>query len=117
MHRAQNFLLISKGRVPSTTLGDNQQPLVYPWMSFVIKKVLRAVMRDSVSDAARTQVFLSASSQIQEKAVHGEYWVPTWSWRQRYTGSVNEELSTNLAKDTEEWKRLWNFCQDAISRC
>jgi hypothetical protein len=85
-------------------------------MASAIKSTLRVFMRTSARDAARTQVFLSASNKIREKKVHGEYWAPTWSWRQTYSGSQKEELRTTLAKDEKELKLLWNFCKDAVSK-
>jgi hypothetical protein len=102
--------------VPNTALGEHQQPLVQPWLASIIKNTLRVFMKNTTRDAARTQVFLSASSQIREKKVHGEYWAPTWSWNQKYTGTGKEELSTALAKDEKEWQLLWNFCHEAVSK-
>jgi hypothetical protein len=105
-----------QGNVPRTDIGKTQQPLVSPAVAKAIKGFLGVFMRNSARDAAKTQVFLSASKQIRERNVHGEYWAPTWSLRQKYTGSQKEELRTALAKDEEEWKLLWDFCEDATAK-
>jgi len=84
-------------------------------METLIKNSLGLFMRQTPQDAAKTQVFLSASSVVCEKDVHGEYWVPKLSWTQRYVGSQKLELKTSLAKDEAEWKRLWEFCEEAVT--
>lgn len=71
-------------------------------------------MRNSPQDAAKTQVFLSASALIRENKVHGEFWAATWSWRQKYTGTRQEQLTTALAKDEDEWRLLFDFCEQAV---
>lgn len=74
-------------------------------------------MRQTHSDAAKTQVFLAASQDIPEKYVHGEFWMPQWSWAwQQWTGCRKEDLATEMAKDEEEWKRCWEFCEEVVSK-
>ena len=109
-------LLINVGRVPKTELGNNVQPLVGPWLQSSIKTFLGLFMRHSTHDAAKTQVYLSASKQICDEKAHGQYWCPRFSWRQDYLGSYKEELTTTLAKDEREWTRLWDFCEEASSK-
>src|SRR5438045_5606098 len=53
--------LIDLGNVPKTELGNNQQPLVGPFLNKAIRNTLGLFMRNSRQDAAKTQVFLSAS--------------------------------------------------------
>jgi len=67
-------------------------------------------MRQSSKDAAKTQVFLSASEDVKELYVHGEYWVPRWNWWQQYVGCVKEELGTEDSRDEREWGQFWEFC-------
>ncbi len=71
-------------------------------------------MRQTPQDSAKTQMVLSASKIVRETDVHGEYWAPKWSWTQSYIRSEKLELKTNLAKDEEEWRRLWEFCENAV---
>lgn len=81
-----------------------------------IKYFLGLFMRNSARDAAKTQVFLSASGVVKESSVHGEFWAATWSWRQAYTGTRKEELATALAKDENEWRLLFEFCEKAVAK-
>jgi hypothetical protein len=89
-----------------------------------VKKVKRLVflghlISHSTDDAAKTQTFVSASSLISEKQVHGEFWAPKISWIpfpgfwMRYKGCGKEELKPKGA-DKEEWLRFWTFLSDAM---
>lgn len=111
-----DLISLNIGRVPTTGLGNNQQPLVGPWLQSSIKTFLGIFLRNSTLDAAKTQVYLSASKQTSEEEVHGQYWSPKLSWMQYYLGSQKEELVTALAKDESEWRRLWEFCEEASSK-
>jgi hypothetical protein len=106
---------MTTGNVPKTEIGNNQQPKVNLKLQNALKSLLGLFMRNSASDAAKTQVFLSSSKTIREKSIHGEYWAPVWKW-QKYVGSAKEELRTGLARDEGEWKRLWDFCEDAVAK-
>ena len=64
-------------------------------------------------DSAKTQVYLAASKEIREKNVHGQYWVPKWTWTSRFIRCEQEEL-TALAKDEEEQRKLWEFSERAV---
>ena len=66
-------------------------------------------------DSAKTQVFLAASSQVKEKDVSGQYWVPVWSWTNRFVKCQPEEL-TAIGKDSEGQKGLWEFSEEAIEK-
>lgn len=66
-------------------------------------------------DAAKTQVFLAASSHVKEKKVSSQYWVPVWSWTNRFVKCQAEEL-TAIGKDSEGQKRLWEFSEEAIGK-
>jgi hypothetical protein len=72
-------------------------------------------MRNTTRDSAKTQVFLSASKRVIEENIHGQYWIPVWSWGQSYLKSQKEEL-VGLASDVEEWKLLWEFCEDTTAK-
>lgn len=104
------------GDVPGTGLGANQHPLIGPLLSAGVKGVLSVFMRQSSKDAAKTQVFLAASEDIPEKYVHGEYWIPRWNWWQQYVGCIKEDLVTDLAKDEDEWRKLWEFCEERVAK-
>jgi hypothetical protein len=110
------IMLQTLGNVPKTEIGNNQQPLVGPSLAKAIKRFLGLFLRNSAQDAAKTQVFLSASQTVSRENVHGGYWAPTWSWRQKYLGSQKEDLTTALARDKGEWKLLWDFCEDAAAK-
>jgi len=114
----QDFLLNVLGYigdVPRTELGCNQQPLVSPLMAKVIKGALAVVMRHSAADATKTQVWLSASRDVREKDIKGQYWEPMWSWKQTYVRSKKGPVNT-LAGDEGEWKKLWQFCEEAVAK-
>jgi hypothetical protein len=72
--------------------------------------VLALFLRDSVRDAAKTQVLLSA----RENKAHGEYWQPVMGWgllNASYRRSEKMELVTDIATDRGEWRRFWQFCE------
>ena len=66
-------------------------------------------------DVAKTQVYLAASKEIREKDVHGQYWTPTVTWRQRYAQCHDQGL-TALGKDEEEQRKLWKFSEAALKK-
>lgn len=76
-------------------------------------------LNHSLQDAAKTGIFMAASSRIREEDIHGQYWVvstvfwPTSPHWLQYSGSVREELSP-LAADESEQKKLWGFCTNAV---
>ncbi|KAL8778600.1 MAG: hypothetical protein Q9213_007344 [Squamulea squamosa] len=80
------------------------------WAESVIRLLMKPL--NTVEDASKTQTYLTASAQIRQQGVHGQYWVPVWSWTQRYLRCRAEEL-TELAKDEEERKKLWVFSEQA----
>ena len=87
-----------------------------PWLGKGIKYILGLLIGHSARDAAKTQVFLSASALVRENSIHGKFWAATWSWRRAYTGTRKEELATALAKDEDEWRLLFEFCAEAVAK-
>ncbi|KAL8766452.1 MAG: hypothetical protein Q9209_006746 [Squamulea sp. 1 TL-2023] len=81
------------------------------WAESMIRLLMKPL--NSVEDASKTQTYLAASAQIRQQGIRGQYWVPVWSWRQRYLRCRAEEL-TGLAKDEEEQKKLWVFSERAM---
>lgn len=104
------------GNTPKTAIGDGQQPLVSPFFERVIKNFLGLFLRNSTSDAAKTQIVLSASKKIREDKIHGEFWVPVFSWGGYYLRSQKEEITSTLANDEDEWRKLWDFCEEAVNK-
>ena len=47
---------------------------------------------NTVQDAAKTPIYLAASEKIKEKGASRQYWVPVWSWTNRYVRCQPEEL-------------------------
>ena len=66
-------------------------------------------------DSAKTQVFLAASERVREEDVSGQYWVPRWSWTNRFVKCEPEDL-TKVGKDVDGQKRLWEFSEEAVGR-
>lgn len=66
-------------------------------------------------DSAKTQVFLAASSRVKEKEVSSQYWVPVWSWTNRFVKCQPQGL-TAIGKDLGGQKRLWEFSEEAIEK-
>jgi NAD(P)-dependent dehydrogenase (short-subunit alcohol dehydrogenase family) len=103
------------GEVPGTDLGEGQQPLVSAFWGRALKRFLGLFLRNSTLDSAKTQVVLSASKRVGEEKVRGEFWAPIFSWLGYYQGSQKEELVTQLARDEEEWRKLWERCESAVA--
>jgi len=105
--------LIQLGTVAETGMGKGQKT-VGPYLEGAIRGMVH-VFCNSVEDAAKTQVYLAASREIREKNVHGEYWVPTWTWTQAYNGSKKQNL-TALGKNEEEQRKLWDVSEEAMKK-
>jgi hypothetical protein len=73
-------------------------------------------MRHQPLDAAKTQVFLSASKLVVEQNLRGEFWAPRWNLKQKFVGCEREELEGKLARDPKEWAKLWKFCEERTER-
>ncbi|KAI9839377.1 MAG: hypothetical protein M1838_004344, partial [Thelocarpon superellum] len=74
----------------------------------VVQNCLRktiGLFTNSAQDSARCEVFLAASKEVADKDINGEYWEPTWSWSQRYTGCKVIKNVTPLAVNVEEQKK------------
>lgn len=81
------------------------------WAEGLIRLLMKPL--NTVEDAAKTQTYLAANPKLAQQNAHGQYWVPVWSWTQRYVRCQPEEL-TNLGKNEEEQKKLWDFSERAI---
>ena len=71
---------------------------------------------NSTKDSAKTQTFLAASKEIQEKDVHGQYWTPVWSWKSKYVSCKEELPLTELGSNQEEQEKLWDFSEKALQK-
>jgi hypothetical protein len=100
--------------VTSTGLGSGHQTTVAPTVEKALRGALN-VVSNSVKDTAKTQTFLAASPEVVSKDIHGEYWVPSWTWNRKYQSCHKESLST-LAMDNEEQKKLWEVSEEVTSR-
>ena len=77
--------------------------------------VIGFLLPNTHDDAAKTQVFLSASKVIPQEDVHAQYWVPVFSWTMRYIKCQPEEPTT-LAQNQQEQEKLWAFSENAVSK-
>jgi hypothetical protein len=79
------------------------------------------LLSHSTEDAAKTQTFVSASKEIFDKHVHGEFWAPYISWKplpgvwMRYKGCGKEKLKPHGA-NKDEWNRFWIYCEDIMKK-
>ena len=107
-------LLTRIGFAGATNLGGGGFGAIGGWYA---EKVIRLLMRplNTNEDAAKTQVFLAASDRINEEGVSGQYYVPHWSWTNRYVDCGPEEL-TEPGKNVEEQRKLWEFSKRAIEK-
>ena len=111
------------GQAGKTSIGDSDHTFMSPSAVKIFKRFvfLGFLISHTNEDAAKTQTYVSASKRVSDEHIHGELWVPTnslwptpWSWM-RYTGSVIEKLQPH-ATDKAEWKRFWDFCDEAVKK-
>lgn len=88
-------------------VGDMIEPVVRGFLGFVA---------NTNEDAAKTQTYLAASREVKEKNIHGQYWAPVWSWTYTYVSCKEELPLTDLAKDREEQRKLWDFSEKALQK-
>ena len=98
----------------TTGLGSGYQTSVAPSVEKVLRGALN-VVSNSAKDTAKTQTFLAASPEVVSQDIHGEYWVPSWSWNRKYQSCHKEALNT-VAMDEEEQKRLWEVSKEVTTR-
>lgn len=101
------------GSVASSSLGAGEQIPISQTTQNLLKGLLNR-FSNTIPDSAKTQVYLAASREIVERDVHGEYWIPSWSWTLKYKGCHKEEL-TALGRNEEEQKKLWLFSEKAVA--
>jgi len=111
------------GQAGKTGLGDWEHSFMSPSAVKIFKSFvfLGFLISHTTEDAAKTQTYVSANKRISEERIHGELWIPTyslwptpWSWM-GYTGSITEKLQPHAA-DMAEWKKLWEFCEEAVKK-
>ena len=115
--------LTTIGRTPETGIAEIENRLMGPQALRWMKAILSCgyMLTHSVEDAAKTQIFMSASKVVREGNIHGEYWVISSAWWPTvghwptYQGSIKENL-TVLGADREEWRKLWDFCVRAVRK-
>ncbi|KAL8835364.1 MAG: hypothetical protein Q9170_003353 [Blastenia crenularia] len=81
------------------------------WAEGLVRFLMKPL--NTVEDASKTQTYLAASARISEQDVHGQYWVPVWSWMQRYVRCQAEAL-TDLGSNQGEQRKLWDFSERAL---
>ncbi|KAI9779087.1 MAG: hypothetical protein M1839_007753 [Geoglossum umbratile] len=101
------------GVVASTALGSDTLSLTSRYIIEPVTRTIVGLLGNTALDAARTQVFLAAGKEISERDVHGEFWVPVFSWFSGYCGCKAIGLTTT-GKDEKEWGRLWAFCEETV---
>lgn len=102
------------GFAGATNLGHGGLTAWGAWAESVIRMLMKPL--NTVEDAAKTQTYLAASPLVAEHNVHGQYWAPVWSWTQRYVKCEQEGL-TELGKNKDEQKKLWEFSERAVQAC
>ena len=114
---------VHPGQAGKTNIGDWDHTFMSPSAVKTFKRFvfLGFLISHTNEDAAKTQTYVSASKRVSDEHIHGELWVPTnslwptpWSWM-RYTGSVIEKVQPH-ATDKAEWKRFWDFCDEAVKK-
>ena len=100
------------GAAGNTGLGDGGFEMIGKWSEILTRAIFKR-LGNSNADSARAQVYLAASKDVRENNIHGQFYVPVFSWSQRYLACHRQEL-TSLAKDQEEQKKLWKFSEKAM---
>ncbi|KAH0558408.1 hypothetical protein GP486_004930 [Trichoglossum hirsutum] len=109
-----NHPSINLGIVSSTSLGNGSLSPLGRFVEYFIRTLV-GLLDNTAADAAKTQVFLAAGKLVRDDDVHGEYWLPIFSWSMQYCGCRPEEV-TKLAMDEVEQEKLWAFCEDLVGR-
>ena len=116
------FEFLSVVRLPTCCLGvtgdsgfaSGSIGLGFPWVERTIRGIINS-FANTVEDSAKTQVWLAANRQVKERDIHGQYWVPLFSWRNWYLSCQQEELNP-VAKDEKEQQKLWEFSEKALEK-
>ena len=117
---ALEFLLIMKlltccpGVTGDSGFGSGSLSPGLQWVESTIRGVMKG-FANTAEDSAKTQVWLAASRQVKEGDIHGQYWVPVFSWRNWYLSCQQEELN-RVAKDEKEQQKLWKFSEKALEK-
>ncbi|KAI9749564.1 MAG: hypothetical protein M4579_006826 [Chaenotheca gracillima] len=101
------------GMVTTTSLGGEAGDKILGATGAALVRSALGLFSNSGSDAAKTPVYLAASSEVQERGVHGEYWQPTWTWTRAFK-STGKGTLTAVAQDQEEQEKLWDRSQEAV---
>lgn len=97
----------------SSGLGRGDRQPIPQALEGVIQKSI-GIFSNSTKDAAKTQTYLAASEDIATKHIGGRYWTPIWSWTLAYRGVKVDDSVTELGRNEEEQKRLWEFSEEAV---
>ena len=100
------------GVAGETGFGEGTVGPRFRWLQRAIKETC-IMLANTVEDSAKTQVWLAASKDVRERDIHGQYWVPVWSWANWYL-RCEEEEPTAVAKDEVEQRKLWEFSEMAM---
>lgn len=103
------------GNAVRTRMGKNFQSGVGPLLEKFIRALLSIAIGNRLEDCAKTQVYVSANPTVQSKDLSGLYWEPRWSFARTYRGCKPTEL-TELGRDPEEVKKMWNFTISALQK-
>ncbi len=103
------------GTAGGTGLGSGSLGRVVDAMEPVIRGIM-AWTGNTNEDAAKTQTYLAASTEIKAKNIHGQYWTPVWSWTNTYVSCKEDLPLTDLGNDKEEQRKLWNFSEKALQK-
>jgi NAD(P)-dependent dehydrogenase (short-subunit alcohol dehydrogenase family) len=101
------------GIVAFTALGSGTLSLAGKYLVEPAVRFLANLLGNTAMDAAKTQVYLAAGREVRERDVHGEYWMPVFSWNGRFCGCEAQEIA-KAARDEGEWAKLWSFCEEAV---
>ena len=84
-------------------------PALYGWL---MRRVV-GVFAFTEQEGASTQVHLAASPEVVDKAIHGQYLVPTRGWLGGWTGCA-EERRRKHARDEAIARELWTLSEKAV---
>ena len=88
-------------------------------LSHILEPAIRGIVQstgNTTQDSAKTQTYLAASREVQERNIHGQYWAPIWSWNSKYVECKEDIPLTELGSDQEEQEKLWKFSERALQK-
>jgi NAD(P)-dependent dehydrogenase (short-subunit alcohol dehydrogenase family) len=102
------------GTAGGTSLGAGS---LGPWLSWLETFIrgFASLVGNTTLDSAKTQTFLAASKTVVDGNVHGQYWMPNFSWNGYYVNCGPGKM-TQLSEDVEERQKLWDFSEKAVEK-